>query len=131
MANGKGGMLRLANSDTVEGAFKDGKPSGFCTYSSLIGDVYFGELNHKLEKHGQGKMQYANGDAYEGYWADNMRHHKGRFTYMEGDQFTGFFKNNKMNGYGTWKYVSEPYLPVLLFLYLSYPCHSLSLSVFL
>ena len=131
MANGKGGMLRLANSDTVEGAFKDGKPSGFCTYSSLIGDVYFGELNHKLEKHGQGKMQYANGDAYEGYWADNMRHHKGRFTYMEGDQFTGFFKNNKMNGYGTWKYVSEPYLPVLLFLYLSYPCPSLSLSVFL
>ena len=34
-------------------------------------------------------------------------------------------------GQGLSGYVSEPYLPVLLFLYLSYPCHSLSLSVLL
>ena len=103
--SGKDGVLTLANGDVLAGAFAAGKHIGFCHYTSLIGDKYFGELNDKLEKHGQGKLTYVNGDEYEGYWANNQRHHKGRFTYEEGDCFTGFFKSNKMHGYGTWKYV--------------------------
>ena len=98
LRSGDNGTLTLANGDTLVGTWKHDRHSGFCTYTSLKGDVYFGELNDRLEKHGQGKMQYLSGDKYEGYWQADLRHHKGKFTYKEGDEFVGFFRANKMNG---------------------------------
>ena len=32
------------------------------------GDVYEGEVNENNDKHGWGKMTYLNGDVYEGEW---------------------------------------------------------------
>ena len=96
--SGDNGTLTLANGDTLVGTWKHDRHVGFCTYTSLRGDVYYGELNDRLEKHGQGKMEYLSGDKYEGYWQADLRHHKGKFTYKEGDEFVGFFRANKMNG---------------------------------
>ncbi len=103
--SGDNGTLTLANGDTLVGTWKSDRHCGFCTYTALKGDVYFGELNDRLEKHGQGKLEYISGDKYEGYWQSDVRHYKGKFTYKEGDEFVGFFRNNKMNGYGTWQYI--------------------------
>ena len=102
---GDNGTLSFPNGDTLVGSFRNDRHISFCTYTNLRGDVYYGELNDRLEKHGQGKMQYINGDKYEGYWQGGLRHYKGKFTYKEGDEFIGFFRNNKMNGYGTWQYI--------------------------
>ena len=49
-------------------------------------------------KHGQGKMQYADGTVYEGAWEDNRHHGLGQLKYRVGpDHFqqTGLFHHGK------------------------------------
>lgn len=50
---------------------------------------YEGERNEAGEKHGQGKLTYANGDTYVGEWKNNKKDGKGTYLYKNGDCYTG------------------------------------------
>jgi hypothetical protein len=61
-------------------------------------DVYTGETNEEGNPHGHGKMEYANGEKYEGQWKDNKLHGKGKYTYETGDVFEGEYQGSRKHG---------------------------------
>lgn len=65
-----------------------------------------GQLRNS-QRHGQGRMQYSNGDAYEGSWVKDCRHGSAKFLYANGDVFVGRFDNNRREGLGTIYMVSS------------------------
>ncbi len=59
-------------------------------------DEYIGQkINGK--KNGFGKMNYANGDYYEGNWKDDLREGEGTLINNNGDKFFGIWKNDTLN----------------------------------
>jgi hypothetical protein len=66
--------------------------------------IYTGEKNEKGEKHGTGKMEYENGDVYEGQWADGLRHGKGKITFVNKSSYDGNWSNGQINGRGVYTY---------------------------
>ena len=69
--------------------------------------VYTGEKNEKGLYSGKGKMEYPNGDVYEGEWKNNMRDGRGKITFVNQSSYDGMWSKDKMNGQGTYKYFSE------------------------
>lgn len=61
---------------------------------------YHGEVLRGYCMHGTGKIQYANGDKYEGVFAVGKRHGKGVFTSKDGEEYAGEFVWNKPQGTG-------------------------------
>ena len=58
------------------------------------GGEYFGQLNGRGQKHGNGKMLYDNGNEYEGQWKNNKRDGEGTTKYASGNVYTGeYFQN--------------------------------------
>lgn len=57
--------------------------------------VYYGETVglFKPKKHGEGRMNYTNGDVYEGQWKNDKRDGKGKLTYANGDVLYGTWRN--------------------------------------
>ncbi len=53
------------------------------------------------QRHGQGRMQYSNGDAYEGSWIKDHRNGLAKYLYANGDVFIGRYKHNTREGLGT------------------------------
>ena len=53
------------------------------------GGEYFGQLNERGKKYGNGKMKYDNGNVYEGQWNNNKRDGKGINKYASDDFYTG------------------------------------------
>lgn len=64
------------------------------------GGEYYGTLNKRGQKHGEGKMTYANGNEYEGRWMNNKRDGKGITKYASGNVYTGTWKEGKRHGFG-------------------------------
>ena len=65
------------------------------------GDVYEGEMKES-SKNGQGIMTYANGDTYDGNWVNGKKEGQGRLTSYSGRRvYTGSWSNDKKNGEGT------------------------------
>lgn len=65
------------------------------------GDVYEGEMKES-SKNGQGTMTYANGDTYDGNWVNGKKKGQGRSTSYSGRRvYTGSWSNDKKNGEGT------------------------------
>ncbi|KAL7539983.1 hypothetical protein ACHAXR_009782 [Thalassiosira sp. AJA248-18] len=64
------------------------------------GGEYFGQLNERGQKHGDGKMKYDNGNEYEGQWNNNKRDGKGITKYASGNVYTGTWKTGKRHGFG-------------------------------
>jgi hypothetical protein len=52
------------------------------------------------------RLQYANGDRYEGYWLDAMQcpHGPGTYFWVSGVRYDGSWANGKKHGYGTQTY---------------------------
>jgi hypothetical protein len=82
-------------------------------HHNASGDTtYNGSFNTKGEKHGSGKMTWANGDVYEGSFENNVRNGKGSmvFAYHPGDKsigkYDGYWKNDMMHGKGARKYAN-------------------------
>lgn len=99
----------FTNGDVLCGSYENGRVIGYATLTNVQGDVYYGEIDEKHQKHGTGRINYADGDVYEGCFRVGLRHHKGRMRYREGEEFVGYFKQNKMNGFGTWTYPGGGY----------------------
>ena len=53
------------------------------------------------QRHGQGRMQYSNGDAYEGPWVKDHRTGVAKYFYANGDIFVGRYEHNRREGLGT------------------------------
>jgi hypothetical protein len=70
------------------------------------GDTYQGEM--RLDgpnqiKEGKGKYRYANGDIYEGQWADNKKYGLGKFTYAAGSVEEGRWVDNEQKLFFTFE----------------------------
>ena len=62
--------------------------------------MYTGFVDERNQRKGIGKKVYANGDIYEGAWANDMFNGQGRFDHADGDVYEGFWKNSKAHGQG-------------------------------
>ena len=117
--NGKS-TVTYADGSVYEGEYVDGQKSGEGTYTKADGTVMTENwINGKkvetltLEEgtytggvtdgkpDGQGKMEYTNGQVYEGEWKDGVRSGQGRCTWPDGGYYDGEWANDKWNGQGT------------------------------
>eukprot|EP01062_Namystynia_karyoxenos_P023809 TRINITY_DN19227_c0_g1_i2.p1 TRINITY_DN19227_c0_g1~~TRINITY_DN19227_c0_g1_i2.p1 ORF type:complete len:720 (+),score=172.55 TRINITY_DN19227_c0_g1_i2:91-2250(+) len=94
--------------------------------------TYRGTVNAEGLRHGQGRLQYnngnvyegawadgapngtgtkswANGDRYEGQWAAGKRHGHGRYTFAAGGQYEGGYVDDLPDGQGRWEANGEVY----------------------
>ena len=58
-------------------------------------------------KDGIGKMVYADGSSYHGYFVSGHRCGEGIFHYSNQDRYSGAWKRGKKHGYGTYIINSE------------------------
>ncbi len=83
------------------GQWKDGNKDGEGTLQYANGDRYEG-MWRKDAAHGRGTFQYTTGDVYEGDWKDNLRHGSGTFTCAaDGKVYAGEFADGLKHGRGT------------------------------
>ena len=59
------------------------------------GDIYEGRVNMQGQRDGSGRHFYKNGDLYEGNWLRNKRSGKGKLTFADGGVFTGAFQDDE------------------------------------
>lgn len=69
------------------------------------GDVYEGQTVHFL-RHGIGKLTYGGGDIYQGEFHFDDMEGKGTYTYLSGDRYVGEFSKNLKHGKGTYTWVA-------------------------
>ena len=117
--NGKGTMT-YAGGSVYEGEFVDNKKNGECIWTKSDGTVVtenwiYGKKVETLtledgtytggvtdgKPDGQGKMEYTNGQVYEGEWKNGVRSGQGRCTWPDGGYYDGEWANDKWNGQGT------------------------------
>ena len=67
--------------------------------------IYYGEIkNNKIN--GKGKMNYSNGDFFDGNWVDKKKVGNGIFIYKDGCKYIGQFSNDKFNGDGEFIWIN-------------------------
>ena len=117
--NGKG-TLKYEDGNIYEGEFVDGKKHGEGIWTKLDGTAVtenwiYGKKVETLtledgtytggvtdgKPDGQGKMEYTNGQVYEGEWKNGVRSGQGRCTWPDGGYYDGEWANDKWNGQGT------------------------------
>ncbi len=117
--NGKG-TLTYAGGSVYEGEFVDNKKNGEGIWTKSDGTVVtenwiYGKKVETLtledgtytggvtdgKPDGQGKMEYTNGQVYEGEWKNGVRSGQGRCTWPDGGYYDGEWANDKWNGQGT------------------------------
>ena len=82
----------------------DGLPNGFGQLYYTDNDkngrkIYVGEFKNG-ERHGKGKLIWADGSTYDGFWQDDVRHGVGIFTNADGHFYNGKWKSGKKHGKG-------------------------------
>lgn len=85
---------------------KDDLPTWHLKLNYSNGDKYEGEMVYFL-RHGKGKMEYSGGDVYEGDFFFNDMHGEGIYTYLSGDVYEGKFSLNKKNGKGVYQWAAQ------------------------
>ncbi len=117
--NGKG-TLTYAGGSVYEGEFVDNKKNGEGIWTKSDGTAVtenwiYGKKVETLtledgtytggvtdgKPDGQGKMEYTNGQVYEGEWKNGVRSGQGRCTWPDGGYYDGEWANDKWNGQGT------------------------------
>ena len=69
-------------------------------YSYEDGGAFRGAIQ-SWKRQGHGRMQWQNGDRYEGQWKDDAPHGQGLFQYaMEACTYGGLFQGGKRHGHG-------------------------------
>ena len=76
--------------------------SNLLNYEYEDGSIYFGEINSKNLKEGNGIIFWKDGSFYEGNLKDNKFNGFGRFVYSNGDFYEGNWKNGQVNGFGNY-----------------------------
>ena len=65
------------------------------------GDVYEGSFKNGM-RHGAGTYQFADGDCYEGAWHNGRKHGYGTYTWKDGSKYVGSWSGNRQEGDGTY-----------------------------
>ena len=91
-----------------EGNFQDGLMHNgtLISYDPQDGaksSQYVGDFANELF-HGQGVMQYSNGNSYEGQWQQGRRHGRGMMKYKNGDSYAGQWQQDERHGKGSMTY---------------------------
>jgi hypothetical protein len=81
------------------GEFRHGHRNGFGVLKTVDDEILFSGNWVLGERHGRGKMWYADGEIFDGEWRVS-RHGKGMMTYANGDQFEGMWSNGVRHGNG-------------------------------
>ena len=85
------------------GLFKNGLLNGKgLKFSKDINHIYMGDFINNL-RNGFGK-DYRNAYKYEGMFNNDKKCGKGKIEFENGDTYEGDFKDNKFNGYGNFKW---------------------------
>jgi len=94
--------------DTYKGNFSKGAVTGKGTSIRRDGQVYIGEwLDGK--RHGQGVFKNKKGDTFSGIYHMNALQY-GTWKFANGDSYEGTFANDKKDGFGTLKLTSGTYV---------------------
>ena len=101
------GQLVTVSDTTYIGNFRFEQPSGLPTGQGRVewrnGDSYEGALEHGL-RNGHGIfIAKTNGFRYEGKWQDNLQSGKGKTTFDDGDIYEGEMENGLFHGRGTYR----------------------------
>lgn len=70
--------------------------------SERIGYTIDQYLGRKIDgmRHGQGTVEFANGDHFAGQWKRDVREGKGKCTFASGEVYEGLWSNDEFHGYG-------------------------------
>ncbi len=100
--NGKG-VYVYTNGFKYQGNFVNGNREGYGLLTGADGESYDGMWADD-NFNGQGTYIWSNGAKYTGEWKNGVQDGYGIFFYTNGDKYTGYFKNNKFSGKGkyTW-----------------------------
>lgn len=113
---------------SVHGTFNHLRHAFSPSLSFADGSTYIGQLNERGELDGNGRMQWKNGDVYEGNFRAGLFQGHGRLSmsasgiytgnfvaglmdgqgeliYADGSRYRGEFKQNQFNGKGTLRYL--------------------------
>lgn len=83
------GTVTGANGDVYEGEMVDGKPHGRGKYIWVSGHMHVGEYKNG-QKNGKGKFTWADGSMYDGVWEDDILiGKKGKIEFDNGDVYEG------------------------------------------
>lgn len=94
------GIARYRNSPKcISGTCKE----GLSKLQYANGDIYEG-LVKDSKPNGKGVFWNDRGDYYEGEWMNGMRHGKGSYRYPNGTAYEGDFVFNKRNGIGAFRW---------------------------
>ena len=104
--NGNGKMYKPDSNSYIEGEWENGN----LKFGRIINNmgIYIGQTSDNFF-HGEGKLEYANGDCYEGHFLKGEKHGQGTFKYFDGCIYTGKFQNNEMHGEGEFKWKDGNY----------------------
>eukprot|EP00347_Sterkiella_histriomuscorum_P004159 403361531 len=82
----------------IEGNFENGKfMPGHSKVQYSNGEIYEGKLTATMKREGQnGKFYFLNGDRYEGEWVKDVRQGKGKLFFYKGGEFEGTFKDDEI-----------------------------------
>ena len=89
-------LWNLSDYSVYEGEWNDDSHH-FGKMNYVNGDVYEGYWSI-LGSEGNGKMTYANGDVYDGNWSEGSRHGQGKMTYANKDWYSGDWDKGMRHG---------------------------------
>ena len=70
---------------------------------------YSGEFNETEQRHGYGKVSFATGDSFEGFWQDGKKCGQGLYRFRNGGSYLGEFLDDLSHGKGVRVYSSGNY----------------------
>ena len=88
MQHGEGTAYLPNGTILYKGGWKANEPHGQGVMNYSNGNVYVGQWVDG-NRHGRGKMTFANKEVYHGQWMNDKRHGRGTITYPNGDVFIG------------------------------------------
>lgn len=85
----------------LKGTITKEKESSLCKIEFNNGDIYEGSLKG-INRHGEGKLTYYDtGDVYTGVFENDKITGLGVYVYENGDKYEGMFLDGKKDGFGT------------------------------
>lgn len=107
------GTLWYKNDDIYAGMIKHGLPHGMGKMDFANGNSYEGQFVEG-KREGEGLLcDFGSGEVYQGLWKDGKYHKEGVITYKDDYmgrlRYVGGFKEGKKSGHGTCEYINNSY----------------------
>ena len=97
--------MYFSNGDKYQGKYSKGSRYGQGVLQYKDGSAYRGDWANDMIS-GKGTLEFSNGDRYEGEFLSGEKHGKGVYQYATGDRYEGNWKASRMSGYGVMQFVN-------------------------